>query len=97
MVIRAHAPDGTPIQVSFPPWFSWLAGILATVITATVISTAAKLVDMDTRVVRIESTRFTPEDAREYVTYREYDAVMLSVQSQLSRIEGKIDRLQEGR
>lgn len=95
MVIRAHTAEGEPIQVSMPSWFAWLAGILASIITITVVGTAAKLVDLENRVVVIEASRFTTDDARDYVTIREFDGTILSLQTQLTRIESKIDRLQE--
>lgn len=95
MVIRAHTHDGQPIDVSFPAWVGWVTSILSVVIAATIVSTAAKLVDMEQRVTAIESSRFTAEDARAYVTIREFDARVQSITTQLSRIEGKIDRLQE--
>lgn len=94
MVIRAQTEDGQPVQVSFPQWLSWLTGLMATLITATVISTAAKLIDIETRVTAIEATRMERAD---FVSVREYDATVLGIQSQLARIEVGVDRLQEGR
>jgi hypothetical protein len=97
MVIRAHTEDGAPIQVSFPSWFTWLAGIVATLVTMTVVGTAAKLVDIETRVTAMEAVQVTPDDMRGFVSVREYDATILTIQTQLARIESKIDRLQEQR
>lgn len=95
MVLKAMTEEGQEIHVSMPSWFAWLSGILASLIVITIAGTAAKLVDIDKRVVTIESSRFTQEDSREFVQRREYDAQMISVQQQLARIEQGIDRLQE--
>lgn len=92
MVIRAHTSDGDPIHVSMPPWFAWLSGILATVITVVVISTAAKLVNMDQRVVILESQQIRPED---YVQRREYEATLEAIRLQIARIEGSLIRIED--
>ena len=94
MVIRAQTDTGEPVRLTVHPLLQWTMGITATLASATVIWGVATVANLDTRVSVIEANRFTRADAQSFVTLREYDAHYLAVQTQLQRIETKIDQIQ---
>ncbi len=84
-----------PVVVELPWTLKWGMGIAGSIATAAVIYTAGILRDHDLRIEVIENTRFTREDARDFITLREYDAQISRMLQQLTRIEEKLDRISE--
>lgn len=97
MVVQAQTQEGNPVRIEFHPILSWVLGIAAVLITTTIIGSAVKLVDLETRVTAIESSRVRPDDLAGYTTHREFDGHVQAFGAQLSRIETKLDAMRQAR
>ena len=87
--------DGKSVRIEVNTFLQWVLGICAVLITGMITWGTTEIVSLDNRVSVIESSRFTAEDwisaSNDHVTFREYDAAMLAIQTSLSRIEDKLD------
>ena len=97
MVVKVSTLDGEPLRIEIPgavklafpiivAFFGWMAIQLVDV--------ARENVDQERRIEYIESSRFTPEDARlimgQFVPRSEIES---SVVNRLDRIENKLDEV----
>lgn len=100
-MLRGQTEQGEEVRVIMHPLLSWVLGIAAVLVAATIIGTARTLQDLTTRVAIIEANRFTAQEAvrlqetstaqlmamsESFVGVREYSAAMSDIRTQLTEI-----------
>ena len=94
IVFHATTEEGRPVTVNLHPMSQLMFGVLITMMGGIGVWMTQTLVDLNTRTTALEAT-YSVESSRGYITVREFEQANRTQEAALSRLEFKIDQLQQ--